>query len=199
MTDHDLRPLQIALSKNAHKGRPYLLPALLATQELYGYIPQNAAAEIARVLCVPLADVYGVIDFYALLHKEPVNKTILHICNDPVCAMAGSGALLKEFSSFRNKQDYTIERAPCLGLCEHAPAVMIKDVQRGDVDVDARRGPLDEIGQKPYGIIGGEKSHNHGELRHTAGYHPRGICVFRWIHCFNESSLHAACGDRERS
>jgi len=156
MTNLDLRPLQTVLTQNAHKGRPYLLPALLVAQELYGYIPQNAAVEISKVLCVPLADVYGVIDFYALLHKEPVNKTILHICNDPVCAMAGSGALLKEFSSFRNKQDYTIERAPCLGLCEHAPAVMIKDVQRGDVDVDAQRGPLDEIGQKPYGIIGGE-------------------------------------------
>jgi NADH-quinone oxidoreductase subunit F len=156
MTDLDLHPLQIALSKNAHKGRPALIPALMTAQKLYGYIPQYAAVEISKVLCVPLADVYGVIDFYALLHKEPVNKTILHICNDPVCAMAGSGALLKEFSSFRNKQDYTIERAPCLGLCEHAPALMIKDVQRGDVDMDALRGHLEDIGQKPYGIIGGE-------------------------------------------
>ncbi len=156
MTDLDLRPLQPLLSQNAHKGRPFLLPALFAAQELYGYIPQNAATEISRVLCVPLADVFGVIDFYTLFHREPAKKTILHICNDPVCAMAGSGALLKEFSSIRNKQDYTIERAPCLGLCEHAPALMIKDVQRGDVSTNTQRGPLEDIGQRPYGIIGGE-------------------------------------------
>ena len=156
MTSLDLRPLQTVLSDNAQKGRPFLIPALLTAQDLYGYIPQNAAVEISKVLCVPLADVFGVIDFYALLHSKPANKTILHICNDPVCAMAGSEALLKEFSSIRNKQEYTIERAPCLGLCEHAPALMVKDVQRGDVIVDAQRGPLEDIGQKPYGIIGGE-------------------------------------------
>ncbi len=156
MTDLDLRPLRPFLTENAHKGRPFLLPALMAAQELFGYIPQNAAAEISKVLCVPLADVFGVIDFYALFHSKPVNKTILHICNDPVCAMAGSDALLKEFSSIRNNQDYTIEKAPCLGLCEHAPAMMVNEVQRGDVIVDAPRGPLDEIGQKPYAIVGGE-------------------------------------------
>ena len=102
MTDLDLHPLQSALSKYAQKGRPFLIPALHDAQELYGYIPERAAVEIARELCVPLADVYGVIDFYALFHSKPVSKTIVHVCDDPACAMAGSEALLKKFSQDSN-------------------------------------------------------------------------------------------------
>lgn len=156
MTDLDLHPLQSVLSKYAQKGRPGLLPALFEAQELYGYIPEPVAAEIAKALCMPLADIYGVIDFYALFHSKPVSKTVIHICNDPVCAMAGSEALLKEFSTKRTNPDISIERAPCLGLCEHAPAIMVNDVQRGNVDENNVGVILEEVGQKPFGIVGGE-------------------------------------------
>ena len=156
MTDLDLQPLQSLISKYAQKGRPGLLPALFAAQDLYGYIPETAAKEISRALCVPLADIYGVIEFYALFQSKPNPRKVIQICNDPACALAGSEALLKVFSSKRTRQDFTIEKAPCLGLCEHAPALMINNVQRGDVATQKIPDILDEIGQKPYGIIGGE-------------------------------------------
>ena len=102
MTDLDLHPLQSLISKYAQKGRPGLLPALFAAQDLYGYIPETAAKEISRALCVPLADIYGVIEFYALFQSKPAPKTVIHICNDPACALAGSETLLKVFSTKRN-------------------------------------------------------------------------------------------------
>lgn len=171
MTDLDLHPLQSVLSKYAQKGRPGLLPALFEAQELYGYISEPAAVEISKALCMPLADIYGVIDFYALFHSKPVSKTVIHICNDPVCAMAGSEALLKAFSSKRTNPDFAIESAPCLGLCEHAPAIMVKDVQRGDVNANKLEGLLEEVGQKPFGIISGENrtiTFNCGKHRATS-------------------------------
>src|SRR5512135_627618 len=128
MPDVDLSPLKTRLDEFAPEGRTALLPALHAAQELYGYLPETAASEIARALNVPLADVYGVIEFYALLSREPVGRTAIHVCDDPACAIAGADKLLARLIHEANQsQDeldvgagVTIERAPCLGLCEHA-------------------------------------------------------------------------------
>ena len=63
MSDLDLAPLRAMLADLASQGRTALLPALQAAQALYGYLPEPVAAEVARALHVPLADVHGVIDF----------------------------------------------------------------------------------------------------------------------------------------
>ena len=133
MTVLDLAPLQTALADLIPQGRTALLPALHAAQGIYGYLPEAVAAEVAHALRVPLADVYGVIDFYTLFHSQPVGKPLIQICDDPVCALAGADGLLE---NLRRKaaqapkdgdpaQAAAVERAPCLGLCEHAPAVLV--------------------------------------------------------------------------
>jgi NADH-quinone oxidoreductase subunit F len=130
----DISMLMPILREQASEGKTALLPCLHAAQKMFGYIPENAATEISHVLNVPLADVYGVIEFYSLFHSQPVGKTILHVCNDPACAMAGSDTIFKsirkkyEFSpaSDGNASGITVEKSPCLGLCEHAPAVFVQ-------------------------------------------------------------------------
>jgi NADH-quinone oxidoreductase subunit F len=113
---------------------PGLLPALHAAQGIYGYLPEAVAAEIGHALGVPLADVFGVIDFYTLFYREPVSDTVIHVCNDPACAMAGADAMMKLLvRRFERKPpdgaaggtSITVEQSPCLGLCEHAPALHV--------------------------------------------------------------------------
>jgi NADH-quinone oxidoreductase subunit F len=134
MSGIDLTPLQPFLSEFSPQGRTALLPALHATQEIYGYIPEAAAAIIGKSLGVPLADIYGVIDFYTLFYKEPVGKTMVHVCGDPACAMAGADSVMKtirqrmevNLEGDQLVKSITVERAPCLGLCEHAPALLVQ-------------------------------------------------------------------------
>ena len=132
MSDLDLAPLRAMLADLASQGRTALLPALQAAQALYGYLPEPVAAEVARALHVPLADVHGVIDFYALLYREPVGRTIVRVCCDPVCALHGADAVLdaacrKARVMWKGNLSadgvYTIEQSPCLGLC-HAPVAV---------------------------------------------------------------------------
>lgn len=142
MTEIDLTPLKIALEPYIALGRTALIPALHAAQEVYGYLPKPVAAEVARALKIPLADVFGVIDFYAMFYREPVGKTVVQVCGDPACALAGADHLLEQFSqSSKNHQTggdmqpaVTIERSACLGLCSHAPAALSggKPVGRAD-------------------------------------------------------------------
>jgi NADH-quinone oxidoreductase subunit F len=158
MTESSLSRLHGVLEKLAPQGRSALLPALHAAQDLFGYISEPVAAELGRILKVPLADVHGVVDFYALFLREPAGKTIIQVCNDPVCAMAGSESLLKTLRRGRDETGLTVHCAPCLGLCEHAPAVIVRETQRGHVDPGCT-GIVDEtIGEIPRSALGGDLS-----------------------------------------
>lgn len=133
MTELDLKPIQKAINELAPQGRTALLPLLHVAQDHYGYIPETVAIKISKAINVPLVDVFGVIEFYSLFFKYPVAETIVHVCNDPACAMAGSDSIFKLLSqkeSFKFdgvvKPKITIEVAPCLGLCENAPAMLVK-------------------------------------------------------------------------
>lgn len=151
----EFAPLHAVLEPLAPQGRTALLPALHAAQDLYGHLPEAVAAEIGRILRVPLADIHGVIDFYALFHRDPPRRIVIHVCNDPVCAMAGSETFAKTLCRRADADGLTVHRAPCLGLCEHAPAVIVREAQRGDVD-PGYTGEVDErLGSAPRSILGG--------------------------------------------
>ncbi len=138
----DLSLLDETLESFARQGQTALLPALHAAQDIYGYLPKPVAAAISNRLHVPLADVYGVIDFYAMFYKEPVGRQIVLVCGDPACSIKGSAYVLEKLCETLDIEegemtpdgDWTVERVPCLGLCEHAPAVLVNDVALSRVD-----------------------------------------------------------------
>ena len=164
MADFDLTPLQTVLPQLAPKGRTALLPALHAAQSIYGYLPEPVAAEVARLLGVPLSEVYGVIDFYAMFYREPVGRTMVRVCIDPACALAGAEALLKAACAHVGTAPgemtadgaYTVERVPCLGLCEHAPAALVGVEPRGDLTPAEAASLFAGTAQQPHGVLGGD-------------------------------------------
>ncbi len=131
MPEEDLKPLLSTLARLAPEGRAALLPALHAAQAMYGYISERVAQAVAQALGVPLADVYGVIEFYSMFYDRPVGRSILRICTDAACQLRGSEKALDEAcqrygvveGQMSADGEWTVERAPCLGLCNRAPAV----------------------------------------------------------------------------
>jgi len=164
MAEIDLALLQPVLAELGPQGRTALLPALHAAQELYGYIPEPVAAAVGQALRVPLADVYGVIDFYALFYREPVAKTVIHVCGDPACSMAGADGVMKVMAQQVERhriqgqiQDtIKVERAPCLGLCEHAPALLIQGAPVPKADTQSWEDLVSGKAQRPYSVVGGD-------------------------------------------
>ncbi|MCC6299090.1 MAG: NAD(P)H-dependent oxidoreductase subunit E [Anaerolineales bacterium] len=149
MADINLTPLKPALESYLPLGASGLLPALHAAQQIYGWIPESVAAEIARSLRVPLADVHGVIEFYSLFYNEPTAKRVIRVCTDAACALKGGQDALHRMCSQRGLKPgqttgdltLTIESSPCLGLCDHAPAVWTMDDGRSTVGDSDRRPP----------------------------------------------------------
>jgi NADH-quinone oxidoreductase subunit F len=144
MSEIDLSPLQTLLNPYIPLGRSGLLPALHAAQKHYGWLPQEVAADVAAALKVPLADVHGVIEFYGLFYNEPIGKRVIRVCTDPACALKGADEVLNHLCAHHGiRPDQTtpdavttIEHAPCLGLCEHAPAALVDEQAETDISLE---------------------------------------------------------------
>jgi NADH-quinone oxidoreductase subunit F len=127
--------LRTALAPYAAEGRSGLLPALHAAQRLGGWLPEEVATEVATTLGVPLSDVHGVIEFYTLYYSGPVGDRIVRVCGDPTCALRGADRLIDGLCAAAGIEEggtsadgsITVERVPCLGLCDHAPAALVDD------------------------------------------------------------------------
>ena len=133
--------LDVLLQSYQGHGREALLPLLWEVQTAVGHIDAQAVHAISHALRVPEADIYGVIGFYALFYDQPTGRRIIRICTDPSCALAGADDVLQAVCSrlgispneTTDDGEYTVEHAPCLGMCDYAPAALAS--ARGETDM----------------------------------------------------------------
>ncbi|MFD7163761.1 NADH-ubiquinone oxidoreductase-F iron-sulfur binding region domain-containing protein [Streptomyces violascens] len=109
--------------KEARDRRDLLLPALHAVNDRVGWLSESALDYICRRLTVPPAEAYGVATFYSLFSLKPRPATVLYVCTDLTCAAKGSAELC---DALADTPSASWERSPCLGLCERAPAALLR-------------------------------------------------------------------------
>ncbi|MER6714410.1 NAD(P)H-dependent oxidoreductase subunit E [Streptomyces sp. NPDC006129] len=115
----------------ARDRRDLLLPGLHAINDRVGWISDGALDYLCRRLTVPPAEAYGVATFYAMFSVRPRPATVLHVCTDLACAAAGAPQLCAGIEERLGPgSGVSVERSPCLGLCERAPAALA--VKAGD-------------------------------------------------------------------
>jgi NADH-quinone oxidoreductase subunit F len=123
----------LAYGGHASRARRHLLlPALWAVQSRVGFITAGALNYVCQRLDVAPADAYGVATFYAMLSVQPQPKTIVHVCDDLACRLAGGRELLAELRKI--EPEGSVKPSPCLGLCERAPAVLVQNAGEGSKD-----------------------------------------------------------------
>lgn len=117
--------------REARARRDLLLPGLHAVNDRIGWISEGALDYLCRRLTVPPAEAYGVATFYAMFSVKPRPATVLHVCTDLACAAAGAAELCAGVEARLGPgSGVGVERSPCLGLCERAPAALA--VRAGD-------------------------------------------------------------------
>ncbi|MFA3835792.1 NAD(P)H-dependent oxidoreductase subunit E [Streptomyces aureus] len=110
----------------ARERRDLLLPGLHAVNDRVGWISEGALDYLCRRLTVPPAEAYGVATFYSMFSVKPRPATVLHVCTDVACAAAGSAELCAGVEGrLQLGSGVAVERSPCLGLCERAPAALV--------------------------------------------------------------------------
>src|SRR6266571_8078058 len=110
----------------ARSRRHLLLPVLHAIQDRTGWVSRGALEYACRRLSIPPAEAYGVVSFYARFAPEPRGEVTVHACDDIVCQLAGA------------KTPDGARPAPCLGLCDRAPATL---TERFGMSYDAVQSP----------------------------------------------------------
>jgi NADH-quinone oxidoreductase subunit F len=117
-----------------------LLPALRAVQSRVGWISEGALNYVCTRLTVPPADAWGVATFYALFSTTPRPRRVLHVCDDIACKCRGADDLITQIVKTLGPEhhppssrdhvhvgEFTWVRSPCLGMCDHAPAMMMQE------------------------------------------------------------------------
>jgi len=139
----------LSLGGHATRERRHLLlPVLWAVQSRVGWISAGSLNYVCRRLSVAPADAYGVATFYAMLSIQPQPKTIVHVCDDLACRLAGGPKLLEELRARRPSDG--VRPSPCLGLCERAPAVLLQCAGEGAKDYVVAPATADRLGDAPH-------------------------------------------------
>ncbi len=118
---------------------------------------------MSRLLGVPLADVSGVVEFYSLYLFKPTGKNLIQVCTDVACRMRGGEEIIGSLCEHLGVREgevtpdgiYSVQRAPCLGLCEHAPAALVGEKAVGQIDPKCPGDVLDVGSKRPQAIFGG--------------------------------------------
>ena len=116
------------------KERDLLIEHLHLIQDQYHRISAAHLAALADEMRLSFAEVYETATFYAHFdvvkegEPDPPPLTV-RVCDSVTCAMFGGERLLDELRSAPEangpRAGIRAVRAPCLGLCDHAPAVEV--------------------------------------------------------------------------
>ena len=112
-----------------------LIPILQRTQDLYGYLPREAIALIAKQTRIPLSRIHGVATFYSQFHLKRRGRNLVRVCDGTACHVRGSGKNLEALQHAvglapgETTPDYklTIEVVYCLGSCGISPVALVND------------------------------------------------------------------------
>ena len=112
-----------------------LIHVLHEAQEIYGYLPIEVQKVIAEGLNIPLAEVYGVVTFYAQFSLKPKGEYKISVCLGTACYVKGSGDIynkLQELLGIEGGQctpdgKFSLDACRCIGACGLAPVLTIND------------------------------------------------------------------------
>lgn len=110
-----------------------LIPVLQQVQGEFGYIPEQAVSEIARLLAVSQSEVYGVATFYAQFRFTRPGEHTVKVCQGTACHVRGGARILETverelgINPGGTTDDYrfSLERVACFGCCALSPVMVV--------------------------------------------------------------------------
>jgi NADH-quinone oxidoreductase subunit E len=165
--DLDLtRVATIVAEGDAHGS---LIALLQRTQSEFGYVPEPAVDEIARLTGVPASRIYGIITFYAQFSTVPSGRHKIFVCHGTACHVAGATRITEALEQELDVPDgkstadmeFSLGSVACMGACSQAPVMRVDEETYGNLSADHTRkvirGFVKELGLEAqyHGIAGG--------------------------------------------
>lgn len=128
-----------------HKGlQGAVIPVLHEAQNIYGYLPMEVQEMISEGLDVPLAEIYGIVTFYAQFSLNPKGRYQIGVCLGTACYVKGSGDILEKVKELLKIDvgectpdgKFSLDATRCIGACGLAPVMTINDDVYGRLTVE---------------------------------------------------------------
>ena len=117
------------------QARSALLPALFVAQGEAGFLSQEVLEEVAELFQLPVNEVASVASFYALFHRKPVGRHVIHFCTNLSCMLNGAEEILDHLCRRLGVRPgettgdglFTVKEAECLAACDIAPMMLVDE------------------------------------------------------------------------
>jgi len=128
-----------------------LINVLHKTQETFGYLPEEVQRVIAKELNISVANVYGVVTFYAFFTMKPKGKHKISVCLGTACYVRGADKVVDELKKelsinvgeVTTDGKFSLDCLRCVGACGLAPVVLVGDKVYGRVESKEIKGILE--------------------------------------------------------
>jgi NADH-quinone oxidoreductase subunit E len=122
--------------------RAACIEALKIVQRSHRWVSDEHLNEVAALLEMTPDELDNVATFYTMIFRRPVGEHIILLCDSVSCWIMGYPSLRQhlsqrlgiELGQTTSDGKFTLLPMPCLGTCDHAPAMMIDDTTYRDLD-----------------------------------------------------------------
>ena len=127
------------LRKDFSGRKDELIPLLQRVQRELGFLPEQALLEIASLIGLPAAQVFGTATFYSQFRLQPTGKYMVRVCRGTACHVRGGGRIQREVvkqlginpGESTGDLKYALETVACIGACALAPTMVIDNETYG--------------------------------------------------------------------
>jgi NADH-quinone oxidoreductase subunit E len=149
LSDDERREIEERMQRYEHK-RAVCVDALKIVQEHRGWVSDEAIRDVAAFLEMTPDELDGVATFYSMIFRKPVGRHVILVCDSAPCWIMGYEQLLDVlkmhlgivFGETTEDGRFTLLPVSCLGVCDHAPVMMIDDDLHLDLTSDQVEGIL---------------------------------------------------------
>ncbi len=148
LTPEERQEIEAELPRYPQK-QAVCIDAMKIVQRHRGWVSDESIRDIAELLGMSADDLDGVATFYNLIHRKPVGRHVILLCNSVSCWIMGYERLHQrlckrlgvQFGETTSDERFTLLPIVCLGTCDHAPALMIGN----DLHVDVTPDSMDQV------------------------------------------------------
>ena len=121
-----------------------LIMVLHKVQQEQNYISRQAADQVAALLEVPLATIWGVVSFYHFFKLTKPGEHNIQVCMGTACYLKGAQPLIDELTKLLSIEMggvtddglFSLEAVRCVGCCGLAPVLTVGGEVFGKVTKD---------------------------------------------------------------
>ncbi len=140
ITEDDRREIEAAAARVPVR-RAAAVEALQVIQKRNGWVSDEDLRAAAGLVGMTVTELDGLASFYSMIFRKPVGRHVILFCDSICCWIQGYEKIVDGLCSrlgirpgeTDREGRFTLLPSPCLGACDHAPAMMVDGDLHGDL------------------------------------------------------------------